>query len=686
MSPRGGSDPRAAADSFFRDAVTRGAGDSAAAASFFASGFRDFLAARTREAESVPARRDFVAAVLSELARCPFRDRLAAEPAFSDFRSWCEVPFPPPHDIVAGFADVLSREFAPPPRPAPKIPLDRFRASFSRRDRAMQRLGGLFGSARALVGAGIRHPLAAARLARDLAAAARSGLFDRDFYCWTHPDVAARRFAAPLLHYCTDGWRKGWSFSPAVPPVPPDLLPIRGNPLLLHARLFPGRKPDAETLRRLWRELRPDRWEETVRGRLRAEAAPKPPLAVVVPVYNHPELLPPLVASLLEHTPPDVLLLFVENGSEDARVRPALLRLAAENPGRVRVECLDENAGFAGACNRGIRAAAPRDVILLNNDTVVGPRWTDSLRLAVYAGERIGTATAVSNNSGLASVPNRGKNEMPPGLSVATVARGWLHAAETAFDLHTGHGFCLYLRRDMLDDVDLFDAEAFGKGYGEETDLCLRAWKKGWRHRITTRAFVWHLNAVSFGGLYKAFKVHVARHALVLRHPELDALDADALPRWNAFCPMLRRVDAAIRRAAPRPRVAFFSAGSGALPELPADAFDVLPLERPSGGRAASLRDRSGAVLETGPGTDDDVVSWILERGVEAAVAAEPDAAGPALRARLAALHVPVLDVPPDPGEPAGRGADLLAAALSHAPPAAEFTAASADVPSVRIR
>ena len=636
--------------------------------------------------ESPPERERFVFDRLSEIARFPFRDDLSAEPAFADFRPWCEVPFPPPQDIVAGFARVLK---TPRPPPAPKIPLARFRESFSLRDRRMQLLGEAFGVAKSLFAMAVGHPFAALRLARDIAATRHSGLFDRDFYAWEHPEIMEKRFASPLLHYCTKGWRNGWGFAPGVPPVPPDLLPLPENPLLAHVRLFGrGVRPTVDTLRRLWRELRPDRWAETVCGRLRAEAAPKPPLAVVVPVYNHPELLPPLVASLLEHTPPDVLLLFVENGSEDARVRPALLRLAEENPGRVQVECLDENLGFAGACNHGIRAAAPRDVVLLNNDTVVGPRWTDSLRLAAYAEETIGTATAVSDNSGLASVPDRGKNAMPPGLSVATVARGWLQAPETAFDLHVGHGFCLYLKRAMLDDVGEFDAAAFGKGYGEEADLCLRARNRGWKHRITTRAFVWHLNAVSFGGLYKAFKVHVARHALVLRHPELDALEAENLPRWNAFCPALRRVDAEIRRAAPRPRVLLLAPAAENADGFPAAvaavfrrSFDLLELVRTPGG-TATLRGPGGAVLETGAGTDDVVVSWILERGVEAVLAADPGLAGPALRARFAALHVPVVDGlgPAVPGESPERAAARLgarlAAALSWAP------AAPSDAPS----
>ena len=676
------------AEAFFQDSCDRGGKDQTMVAAAFAAGFRDFLAARFSAFAATRASADevnhFVFDILERLACCSFRDCLVSEPAFTDYRAWLDVPNPPPPDIVAGFARVLFRTFAPPRRPVPaKIPFADFRKSFSRRDRFLRLLGAAIGIARALPVVARRSPREALRLARDLVAATRSRLFDRDFYAWAYPDVTARRFASPLLHYCTVGWREGRRFSPACPPLPPDAVPPCKNPLLLHTRLFPGRQPTAATVRRLVRELRPDIWEETVRTRLRAEAAPKPPLAVVVPVYNHPELLPPLIASLLENTPPDVLLLFVENGSEDARVRPALLCLAEANPDRVRVECLDENIGFAGACNHGIRAAGRRDVILLNNDTVVGPRWTDSLRLAAYADPRIGTATAVSNNSGLASVPDRGENQMPPGLSVATVARGWLHAPETAFDLHTGHGFCLFLKRAMLDDVGELDAATFGKGYGEEADLCLRAWRKGWKHRITTRAFVWHLNAVSFGGLYKAFKVHVARHALLLRHPDLDALEETNYPKWNTHSPWLRTIAAAIagRAAPPRPRVLFLAPPPESTEALPRPfekalqrSFAVLALERAPGG-PSTLRDLADEqALETGTGTDDDLVSWMIEHGVELVLAADPALAGPALRARLAALHVPVLDglgeaaVGESPERAAARFGARLAAALSFAP------------------
>ena len=57
----------------------------------------------------------------------------------------------------------------------------------------------------------------------------------------------------------------------------------------------------------------------------------------------------------------------------------------------------------------------------------------------------------------------------------------------------------MYIRRAALADVGLFDADAFGRGYGEENDFCLRASARGWRHLLACDTFVYHEGTVSFG-------------------------------------------------------------------------------------------------------------------------------------------------------------------------------------------
>ena len=44
----------------------------------------------------------------------------------------------------------------------------------------------------------------------------------------------------------------------------------------------------------------------------------------------------------------------------------------------------------------------------------------------------------------------------------------------------------------------MFDADTFGRGYGEENDFCMRAAGHGWRHVLCDDVFVAHRGGVSF--------------------------------------------------------------------------------------------------------------------------------------------------------------------------------------------
>ena len=60
----------------------------------------------------------------------------------------------------------------------------------------------------------------------------------------------------------------------------------------------------------------------------------------------------------------------------------------------------------------------------------------------------------------------------------------WQHAGLAYPALPTGNGFCLYIRRSVIDAVGLLDEAAFPQGYGEENDFCQRASHRGLRHLI----------------------------------------------------------------------------------------------------------------------------------------------------------------------------------------------------------
>ena len=63
--------------------------------------------------------------------------------------------------------------------------------------------------------------------------------------------------------------------------------------------------------------------------------------------------------------------------------------------------------------NKGMKYSS-NDVILLNSDTEVTKNWIEKLQECAYSNEYIATATPLTNNGTICSVPNFGiDNEIP---------------------------------------------------------------------------------------------------------------------------------------------------------------------------------------------------------------------------------------------------------------------------------
>ena len=321
----------------------------------------------------------------------------------------------------------------------------------------------------------------------------------------------------------------------------------------------------------------------------------RPQVDVVVPVYRGLKGTLACLESVLPTLPAGSRLHVVDDASPDPALAAALDRLAAA--GRIVLHRLAQNAGFPTAANTGLRAAAGRDAVLLNSDTLVAPGWLQALADAAHSAPDIATACPLSNDATILSYPRRdGGNPVLGPARLAALARRANGAATV--DIPVAVGFCMFIRRDCLDAVGLLREDLWAQGYGEENDWCLRARHRGWRHVAVPGCFVAHEGGASFG---PARRHLLARNGALLErlHPGYGAL----VGAWIAADPLgpaRRRIDA-LRWQAGRLRsatVLVTHAGGGGVDRVVAERAAAL---RAAGVRPVVLRP-DGAATVVGDG------------------------------------------------------------------------------------
>ncbi len=269
------------------------------------------------------------------------------------------------------------------------------------------------------------------------------------------------------------------------------------------------------------------------------------PIDVVVPVYNAPQDLRVCVASVLGSTTTHAFrLVVIDDGSPDPGVRDAFRELQRGDP-RVVLLRNERNLGFTATANRGM-TLSHADVVLLNSDTIVTHGWLEALVRCAASDPSIATVTPFSNNAEICSFPRFCEdNPWPPGADPERVREALAASSVPTYpDLPTGVGFCMYVRRAAIDAIGTFDL-AFGAGYGEENDFCLRAARAGWRNVLADDAFVVHTGGRSFEGR----KGELGRRNLArirARHPHYEEM----VERYIAMDPLRALREAARSRLA----------------------------------------------------------------------------------------------------------------------------------------
>ena len=228
-----------------------------------------------------------------------------------------------------------------------------------------------------------------------------------------------------------------------------------------------------------------------------AAAAPAGPPVVVVPVFNAFDALDACLAALDRTLPAGTRVHLADDASPDPRV-PALID-AWRGRSRLAVTAVrrHRNLGFPGNCNAAFDETGEADLVLLNSDTEPAGDWLARLTAGAAHDPGLASLTPWSNNGEIVSFPQFVSPNPPPD-DVEAMARAAARHAPRYPTLPTAVGFCMYLRRAALRALGGFDAETFGKGYGEENDWCLRTEAHGWRHALCDDAYVLHRGHASF--------------------------------------------------------------------------------------------------------------------------------------------------------------------------------------------
>ncbi|HET6183054.1 MAG TPA: glycosyltransferase [Acetobacteraceae bacterium] len=378
-------------------------------------------------------------------------------------------------------------------------------------------------------------------------------LFDRDFYLARYNDIAALELE-PLKHYILYGLHEGRDPNPFFDGAwyreqNPDVAASGIHPLLHYLRVGGAelRNPHPRFDAAFYVEQHPEAalnplLFHMLLGRARGFATEPPfdaalflpsqrkPYApprdlvvdVVVPCYRGLEETRRCLASVLaDPDRPRGRVLVIDDASPEPALAAYLDALAAA--GRVVLLRNQRNLGFVASANRGIAAAGCADVALLNSDAEVPRGWLRRLAGHAYAAPRIASVSPWSNNATICSYPGIGGGEPAFGLGVGAIDRAAQEAnAGRQVPVPVTVGFCMYIRRDALDEVGSFDEAAFGRGYGEECDFCLRAAARGWQHVLACDTYVYHAAETSFGASAAALRAK-AEALLATRWPDYRA-------------------------------------------------------------------------------------------------------------------------------------------------------------------
>lgn len=231
-------------------------------------------------------------------------------------------------------------------------------------------------------------------------------------------------------------------------------------------------------------------------------------VSIIIVNYNTTNLIKNCVESILDHTSGiSYEVIIVDNNSEpdfQAKIRESIPQKNLHN---FHFMPLPENIGFGRANNEGLKISTGRNILFLNPDTVLINNAIKILSDFLDNNPKAGACGGNLYDENMQ--PAHSFRRLFPGIR--TELNDLLNAKP--LKLYFGKNYCfnntnhpllvsfiigadLMIKKEVLDFIGPFSPDFFM--YYEETDLCYRIKKEGWKIYSVPSAKINHLESKSF--------------------------------------------------------------------------------------------------------------------------------------------------------------------------------------------
>lgn len=234
----------------------------------------------------------------------------------------------------------------------------------------------------------------------------------------------------------------------------------------------------------------------------------KPKVSLIILTYNNIDLTINCLDSIEKNTEYDNYeVIIVDNLSNDGTQEYLMNRFAGND--KYTIILNDKNFGFAGGNNIGLEHANGDILVVLNNDTYVGPFWLGNLVKALKRNPKLGLVGPVTNNIGNESKINISYKDWSD-LHIKSLKYIATHPNEL-YPMDCLAFFCVAIRKSVYSQVGPISLD-YGLGFFEDDDYCKRVKEAGWAMAAVEDSFVHHHLSASFNKLKNNKKEELMRN------------------------------------------------------------------------------------------------------------------------------------------------------------------------------